>query len=307
MQRFKLSEPRRLPMRQASPANTSGGDAGGDFCRELLPMRYRSLIAGLGLSFTLQANALAITDVSQLLTEIHSAELQPIKVDELKPAIGQQILATKALAYGDTALFSVNEQPDEPQRLAQNPQLKRNHKALIIKGPKQFWTLSDWQLNSGDGDSQHYRYDRLLTADYLKIDVFYGQDAPGSLLINHQTGTALNVHTANDIVAPSPDNRQLLVANDGLNPPLGLMLFSLGRDGHRLELQCQSLRQYSSPIRQTFHGWHSTSKGFDLVLSVGQQSQAIRFDYRQSGWQMATTDPAWLQQPLLGFQCWQRQ
>lgn len=276
-------------------------------------MRYHYLVAGLGLglSLNLQANSLAITDVTQLLTEAPSPALQPIRVEVLTPDIGQQILSSRPLTYGDRPLLKVNEQPDERQRLAKNPQqLKRQNQSLNIQGPNQVWSLTDWKTTTADGDSLRHRYDRKLTANYLKVDLFYGHDAPGSLLINPQTGTALNVHTANDSVTLSPDTKQLLVLNDGLNPPLGLMLFSLGPYGHRLELQCQSLRQYSLRMRQTFHGWHQTGTGFDLVLSLGQagqqESQALRFDYRQSGWQLASADPAWLQQPLLDFQCWQR-
>lgn len=166
----------------------------------------------------------------------------------------------------------------------------------------------DWKVpatKSADGDEEtHWYLGRLAGSGYHRVEVQFGQDSPGSFLVNPASGTTAFVHNGSDVAVPSPDGMHLATFNT-LNPPLSMRVAALDASGPRLALQCD-VGKDADRVVGAFRGWHD-AHSFDIALQVHaetnklQHAVALRVVQDSTGWRIATPDPAQL--TAIGFAC----
>jgi hypothetical protein len=187
--------------------------------------------------------------------------------------------------------------------------VKRDGKRLTIApkngAPLVFIDWTDPHSRNADGDSQtHWYLGRLSGSGYLRVEVQFGQDAPGSFLINPASGKTAFVHNGSDIAVPSPDGMHLVTFNRD-NPPLSIRVAALDATGPRLQLQCD-VGKDSEHVGGDFKGWHD-AHGFDFTLKTRAEHSrlehqiALRVTLGDSGWSLATADKAQL--AAIGLAC----
>ena len=153
------------------------------------------------------------------------------------------------------------------------------------------------------------KIEQVLDYDFTKI----GESEyllPLKSVVKSRSGKVLFVHAEDDLASLSEDQRRLLVINNGLNPPFGLVLAALRPEGPAVRLHC--LSEGGQRIIPTFRGWHaSPAVGFDLVLVVRQpgeqesyEAMPMRFIYLNNEWRALVLDAERLQQST-GLSCWQ--
>lgn len=247
------------------------------------------------------------TDLSELLTAHISSKAKPIpfeKIDNSTGVIGL-MLSTYPRRPGDAEILSVGKKKDNPSMSASRHIVSREGKALVIqrKDGKPPFRFLDWATQNGPnddaGDSESFMYAGPLgTSGYLKVDLFYGRDAPGFFLVNPKNGDVL-LHSMSDTTSLSKDEKTLVVMNNGLNPPFSILIAALNKNGHSVDLRCQSAG--NKAIIPFFTGWHGDPHvGFDLVLFVQLSDSApspryeaipVRFSKKDSGWHVFVPDP----------------
>jgi hypothetical protein len=192
---------------------------------------------------------------------------------------------------------------------ASNGAIKRDGKRLTIvpvsAAPAIFF---DWKVpttKTADGDEEaHWYLGRLDGNGYHRVEVQFGQDAPGSFLINPQSGKIAFVHNGSDVVVPSADAAHLLTFNS-LNTPLSIRVAALDAAGPSLELQCE-VGKDNDRVTGQFKGWHDASS-FDLVLQIPAVHSgpvrviAMRLSRHDATWGIAAGEPERL--VALGFVC----
>jgi hypothetical protein len=160
----------------------------------------------------------------------------------------------------------------------------------------------DWKMattKSADGDEEtHWYLGRLDGNGYHRVEVQFGQDAPGSFLLNPQSGKISFVHNGSDVVVPAADGMHLLTFNS-LNTPLSIRVAALDAAGPSLELQCE-VGKDNDRVQAQFKGWHD-ARSFDLAIENPGHGIAARVALGASGWGLATSNPAALVQ--IGFTC----
>ncbi|HTD29050.1 MAG TPA: hypothetical protein VK660_06630 [Xanthomonadaceae bacterium] len=176
--------------------------------------------------------------------------------------------------------------------------LKRDGKHLTIAqkngAPLVFVDWTDPQNKNADGDSEtHWYLGRLTGSGYHRVEVQFGQDAPGSFLINPASGKIAFVHNGSDIVAASPDGMHLVTFNRD-NPPLSIRVAALDAIGPRLQLRCD-VGKDADKVGGEFKGWHD-AHSFDITLKISAEHSkperqiALRATQGASGWSIATAD-----------------
>jgi hypothetical protein len=192
---------------------------------------------------------------------------------------------------------------------ASNGAIKRDGKRLTIvpvsAAPAIFF---DWKVpttKTADGDEEtHWYLGRLDGNGYHRVEVQFGQDAPGSFLINPQSGKIAFVHNGSDVVVPSADAAHLLTFNS-LNTPLSIRVAALDAAGPSLDLQCE-VGKDNDRVTGQFKGWHDASS-FDLVLQIPAVNSgpvrviATRLTQHDGAWGIAASDSERL--AGIGFAC----
>jgi hypothetical protein len=197
------------------------------------------------------------------------------------------------------------------QRLiaTENGSVQRRGKRLTIVPAKGApIVFSDWKIpetRNADGDEEsHWYLGRLAGNGYHRVEVQFGQDAPGSFLISPVSGKTAFVHNGSDVVEVSPDRRHLVTFNAD-NPPLSIRVAALDASGPRFELVCAASKA-DDGIVPAFSGWHD-AQAFDITLnSRGTNNQlehraALRFTLAGAGWTVAESDSKRLN--AIGFVC----
>jgi len=164
----------------------------------------------------------------------------------------------------------------------------------------------DWQTpptkTDDRDDGTHWYLGRLSGNGYHRVELQFGQDAPGNFLINPANGRVAFVHNGSDVVALAPDGIYLATFNAD-NPPLSLRVASLDESGPRVEVQCAGSKGRDG-VEIVFKGWRDT-RTFDLAIgaehSTTQRRIAVRIARTDAGWSMATSDTAKLN--AIGFAC----
>lgn len=244
---------------------------------------------------------------------------RPVNIDSVTKQTGSvaSVLERAEVRRGDPGvMFAGASKKDEARRIAgRRGSVSRSGKILTLAsrggGPFQF---RDWikpATSEADGDEESFIYAGMLKGvGYHKVDVHFGHDSPGSFLAHPRSGKVLFVHTEDDLASLSQDRQRLLVLNNGLNPPFGLVLASLRKNGPAVHLHC--LSEGGQRVIPTFRGWHaSPAIGFDLVLVVRQpggqeiyETMPMRFIYLNNEWRALVLDAERLQQAT-GLNCWQ--
>lgn len=261
---------------------------------------------GQGIRF----NSPGVLDLADRALKVdHGAD---VPVVELGTGDAEGIFAAAAIDEGKPALrFSDDEyactkpsrgcSQEHERRLVEmtGATVGRDGKRLTIKPASGApVTFVDWRqpaTKNADGDDEaHWYLGRLPGSGYERVEVQFGHDAPGTFLVNSQSGKTLFVHNGSDLVAPSPDAKLLLTWN-ALNPPLSLRVGALDAAGPRLDLQCEAAVD-GKPMTAVFKGWHDAT-AFDAVLEFGMPGKAmprtaVRLGRKAGTWQMQASDPA---------------
>jgi hypothetical protein len=172
--------------------------------------------------------------------------------------------------------------------------VRRTGKSLIIKNnvvePFVFNDYYRKETDNHEGDSSDYFYSGLLAdTGYHIVTANYMHDSPGEYYVNLNNGSILYVHSGEHNVYLYSTHK-LLVVNNSLTPPFGLVIINLTEKGHNLELQCLSYLNSASKNNQfegwdnklfsDFKGWSKASKiGFDLVIKVPMSSKKQKFEF----------------------------
>jgi hypothetical protein len=168
--------------------------------------------------------------------------------------------------------------------------------------------FSDWKIaetRNADGDEEsHWYLGRLAGNGYHRVEVQFGQDAPGSFLINPVSGKTAFVHNGSDVIEASPDGLHLVTFNAD-NPPLSIRVAALDASGPRFDLICAASKVDDS-IVPAFGGWHD-AQVLDIALNSRdtngkiEHRAALRFTLAGTGWTVAESDKTQLD--AIGFVC----
>ena len=262
-----------------------------------------------------------VIDLSGALTERSRLKFtkRPVSIETVNRQTGSvaSVLEKTEVRRGDPGVMVAGaSKKDEARRIAgRRGSVSRNGKILTIASRAGApFLFRDWvkaATREADGDEETFIYAGMLKGiGYHKVDVHFGHDSPGTFLVHPRSGKALFVHAEDDLAALSQDQRRLLVINNGLNPPFGLVLASLRPDGPAVRLHC--LSEGGQRVIPAFRGWHaSPAIGFDLVLVVRQpgeqevyEAMPMRFIYLNNEWRALVLDAERLQQ-VTRLNCWQ--
>ena len=211
----------------------------------------------------------------------------PVKTDQLALDAARQILRLPQPGRSDPKVVGISDMyapKSEPARIdADKAAVSRDGQTLTVKpesGPPV--VFKDWSVPADDqteGDARHFMYlGKTAHNGFYRVEALYAHDSPGSFFVNPKNGKTLYAHNGVDTVAPSPDGKRMLVLNDGLNPPFGLVVAGVGHDEPAVELLCRcNATPQSGQIAPFFKGWHmSFYAGFDLVLIMEQKASKKR-------------------------------
>lgn len=141
-----------------------------------------------------------------------------------------------------------------------------------------------------DGDATRHIYlGRIAGSGYHRVEVQFDHDSPGSFLIAGNSGKSAFVHNGSDVVALAPTGDRIVVFNT-IEMPLALVVAQLG-GWPVIELRCSA----APAVTASFRGWHGDA--FDLALTKGQLSYAVRLARDETGWSVAGGTA------LTGFSC----
>jgi hypothetical protein len=103
-------------------------------------------------------------------------------------------------------------------------------------------TFTDWNkpaTGSADGEMRMYYYAGTMPgSDYVRVEVHYGHDAPGSYLIEPHTGALAYVHNGGQVGALSGDGHRVATF-EPLNEPYRLAIATLEPLAPRVEIECR--------------------------------------------------------------------
>jgi len=249
----------------------------------------------------------------------------PVKTDQLTLDAARQILRAPQIGRSDPKVVSISDMyapKSEPARIeADKTAVSRDGQTLTVKpesGPPVIF--KDWSLPATDqaeGDARHFMYlGKAAHNRFYRVEALYARNSPGSFFVNPKNGRIVYAHNGADTVAISPDGKRMLVLNDGLNPPFGIVIANLGQDEPAIELICRgSSASQPGQILPVFKGWHlSFYAGFDLVLIVEQKASKketafaaapLRFALQSDGWHVSAANIAELER-LTGLRCHQK-
>ena len=173
----------------------------------------------------------------------------------------------------------------------------RKGKRLVVTptgGPPLAFT--DWDQpgsKTAEGDTRYYWYAGTMQGSgYLRVEVHYGHDAPGSYLIQPGTGAFAYVHNGDKVGAVSGDGAHVATF-DELNDPYRVVIATLEAKGPRIELECRFARPPEGVRAQTC-GWLDAGR---FELGWGREGEArvpYQFALRDKRWQVtvgAKTSP----------------
>jgi hypothetical protein len=246
-----------------------------------------------------------------------------IKTDTLGLSVAQMMVAAPQRGKDDPGIISCSEKfthKDEKKLIAADNKktVSRAGKSLVVK--PEFAppiTFEDWFVSGGDqgeDDMRSFVYlGKMAFNGFHRVEAIYQNDSPGSFFIHPKNGRILYAHNGTDTVALSPDGKRMVVLNDGLNPPFGLVVANMGHDEPTLELDCRCrTTTHFGEITPVFKGWHvGAYVGFDLVLIVQQNSSEttatflaipFRFSLKDDGWHVATHNAVDLER-VAGLSC----
>lgn len=260
-----------------------------------------------------------VLDLSGALSERARTRFatRPVSIETVNKQTGSvaPVLEKAEVRRGDPGVLSAGaSKKEEARRISgRRGSVSRNGRILTIASRDGApFMFRDWvkpATSEADGDEESFIYAGMLKGiGYHKVDVHFGHDAPGSFLIHPRSGRLLFVHAEDDLASLSQNQRHLLVVNNGLNPPFGLIVASLRRNGPAVQLHC--LAEGGQRVIPSFRGWHaSPAIGFDIVLVVRQpgdpeiyEAMPMRFIYLNNEWRALVLDAERLQQAT-GMNC----
>jgi len=173
---------------------------------------------------------------------------------------------------------------EKTQISRQQGAVTRSGKILAIKRqsapPFEFKDYYKLGNKNQEGDSQKYIYAGLLgSTGYHKIEVEYMHDSSGTYFVNPNVDSILYAHTSDHSAFLSESNR-ILIINNSINPPFGLVITRLSKAAHKIELHCISnanseskqrsqFEGWNNKINGEFKGWHESPEiGFDLLIKL---------------------------------------
>jgi hypothetical protein len=263
------------------------------------------------LSSGINFNSQNVINLSVMLGKTHLTESLDIEVLDDRTGVVSLMLASNAYRWGDPGVLTQKKVNEAALISNQSKWISRTGSALTISIPKKkSLRFINQRITTGDGYTELYKYAGTLPQTGLhQIDVSYSNDAPGSFIINIESGRTLYVH-GSDLTSISKNGKRLFVMNDGLNPPFGFLVSSLSSDAHGIEIECASTGSNNAKIIPFFKGWHVDPYiGFDMViLSKTEENTCeaipIRVSQQLGKWHVSVPNPQRFAQ-LTKFSCWQ--
>jgi len=285
----------------------------GSVVRRTLPMTLLAAsVAAAAADRDLRFDSPGVLDLSARPLTLRGAHA--IATAPLDEGAASAIIAAPALDEENPALpfsatlFGCKEDTIDCARAAERTRIDSDSRRVARHGKELVITTSeglgarfvDWvqpTTKSADGDAEtHYYLGRMAGSDYQRVEVQFGQDAPGSFLINPKSGKVAFVHNGGDVVALSPSGSQVadFALLDEQHP---LRVAALDPAGPRVELQC-ALAKPGDKLDMKFKGWHDPFT-LDLELDVPARAPqpaarlAVRLTRNPGGsWSMASPDAA---------------
>jgi len=252
--------------------------------------------------------AVDLSGMLSLPIEVKSIGFPIEKLDNATGSVELMLASMQLSNRAQADVLTWDKGSDQARIAAFSRVAGRSGKTLVIERrnaePFRFVDWSRAPRSDQDGDGEAFLYAGPLgNSGYHKVDAHYQHDAPGSFLLNPESGSVLFVSTGSDVVSFSKGRNKLVVMNDGLNPPFGILVAGLNARGHEIELRCQGAadRARNSRIIPFFTGWHSAGNlGFNLVLLVQQldsggapryEAVPVRFSQNGSRWRVQVPEP----------------
>ena len=178
----------------------------------------------------------------------------------------------------------------ERARLGGTQGLVSRQGARLVVTPMRGFPLAftDWNTpatRDTEGDTRYYWFAGTMSGSgYLRVEVHYGHDAPGSYLVSPVTGEFAYLHHGDKVGAVSGDGARA-AAFDELNEPFRLVLAALDAAGPRVEVECRFERP-SREFRARTCGWLDATR---FELSWGRDGEApvpYQFAHDAKRWQL---------------------
>lgn len=301
--------------------------------------KYCLLISALILSYSIcfaegirvTKTSYPISDLSRIIAYTPSKEIAKRRIILQKMKSTQDIDKVLVQLSGKEIIESGAELKAEKALIAdQNGTVNRSGRILTITRelapPFIFENFSDREVRDHDGDSQDYVYTGMLDrTGYHMIEVIYMHDSPGTYFVNPKTGSMLYAHTGDHTLYLPSSNDRILVINNSLTPPFGLVVANIAGKEVSIELHCISHLSSNPEMRAHFEGWDNKLSsefegwrkkpevGFELTVnlpkragSVKQKKESIAMQFIRSSGQWRIFVPDNLESSLSSrLSCWQ--
>ena len=272
---------------------------------------------------SLAGQGAAVTNLSEYISYNHP------KTDQDQPVMFEGGRDNRILSAPSSAIIESDlDTKSEKELIAdQEEVVTRTGKILIIKRysapPLVFKNNSRPGGMDHEGNSEKYTYAGLLgKTGYHKIEGSYMHDSTGTYLVNPHTDSTIYVQTGDHTIYLI--GNKLLVVNNSLNQPFGLVITDISEKGHKVELHCIShisndprllgkFEGWDNKLNSEFKGWQNKPEiGFDLEVNlpaghaVKQTKDSILMQFSFSSKQWHILVPITKQNSLSErLSCWQ--
>jgi hypothetical protein len=226
-----------------------------------------------------QFAAPGVTDLSRLVVSSPAATTRDVPHESLDTnAVDEIMRRTDCGADGpwQLAILDVDDRRAravEPQLLGGARDSVRRFGSRLIITPARGKPIvfTDWSVaprRTREGDAETFIYAGTLTGShYHRVEVRYGHDSPGSLLVNPASGKTAYAHNGGNVVAAPPNGLRLAVF-DTLNAPYPLVVAALDAQGPAVEMRCH-IDTGTTRVTGTFCGWRDNTT-FELQFIPGR-------------------------------------
>lgn len=229
------------------------------------------------------------------------------KIDNSTGAIEVMLMMTQQLHRAvDPRIITPLSREETRELASHHESVFREGNTLSIRaGKDKILKFRDWEIKGGDGDGASYKYAGMIPKTNLHlVDGTFQHDAPGTYIVNSDSGRVWETWSAADLVALSEDAQRLFVMSDGLNPPFGFFVSFLAGADQGIEMECFTPRDQGIKIVPLYNGW------LELVLLVRLSDQKtyeaipVSISQKQGVWHIEVPDPQRFAQ-VTKLSCWQ--
>lgn len=201
-----------------------------------------------------------VTDLSEMTSNTPPKDLPKKSIVFIQEKNTAKMKSTTTLDKNQIEILEceLNKKTENVHIAAHKDTVSRSGKTLTVSIPGRRVALENYYKSGTpdeEGDSVEFIYSGTLEkTNYHKVEVEYMHDSPWMYLINSVNGSVLLANVGEHTVRRLND--RILLINNSLNPPFGIVLVHLSDLGHKVELVCRSHRSNkSSRIIDEFEGW----------------------------------------------------